>query len=496
MRPILIFLTLLLFATCVPQAHAQRAFSEETQVFRDVRDGVFTVYSEYGKGTGFLVSADGLVVTNAHVLSTSDRIRVVLDPGLKVEATIVHADEKKDLAILRVHTSFVHDRPVLALSDGADGYVEVGERVLAIGSPLNQDRVLTSGIVSKVEEGAIIADVNINPGSSGGPLLNLASDVVGINTFGDVAARGQGLAGSISVRELHRVLEKARTKLDTAEEPSTAKYPCMPDRAYPVRALQDAVTRFDYVSSFEEEEHVFGRPGRTKSDHARGASGAQPFRMELGGFEILVFTPPRLYYVVKRREIDRAERAGRRSEEAREDADVFGDLREWGQYAGGWTPTVMFVVMPKLGQTGSSVFGNIISGIASGITGISTGSHSELEFKGDVAEFDLYEDGEMVSDLQRGVTWIPLDFSTGGFYSASGKDLARMGVFQYSAEDFAVDENGLWPDIDVFVRSSDEDAPRRMTLPPGVVEAIHADFDEYRWSLQAAQAPLVVKGAN
>ena len=124
-----------------------------------------TVWSATGHGSGFLVDSSGLIATNEHVIGTSEYAAVQLSPTVKVSARIVVANANKDVAILAVNPSFEGIRPVRLgyARDGKPPAVE-GQQVFTIGSPLNQRKVMTSGIVGRVEPRAIISDVNINHG--------------------------------------------------------------------------------------------------------------------------------------------------------------------------------------------------------------------------------------------------------------------------------------------------------------------------------------------
>ncbi len=138
-------------------------------------------------GSGVIIDkAKGYVVTNYHVVKDADRILVRLGPGDDVSARLVGADPKTDLAVLQVRASLK-----VQAEWGDSDQLDIGDWVLAIGSPLGFDHSVTAGIVSATErndvriadyESFIQTDAAINPGNSGGPLINLAGKVVGINT--------------------------------------------------------------------------------------------------------------------------------------------------------------------------------------------------------------------------------------------------------------------------------------------------------------------------
>src|SRR5579863_2888387 len=159
-----------------------RKVDELTAMFQEYQKSVVTVWSEIGHGTGFVVDAKGLVVPNQHVIGPSELISVKFDEKRKVAAARLAVDPEKDVAILWVDLSAFPEAvvaPIAKPGNGQDTVVE-GERVFTIGSPLSQRKILTSGIVSKVEPASIISDININPGNSGGPLFNSLGQVVGI----------------------------------------------------------------------------------------------------------------------------------------------------------------------------------------------------------------------------------------------------------------------------------------------------------------------------
>uniref|UniRef100_A0A8D2CS86 HtrA serine peptidase 4 n=1 Tax=Sciurus vulgaris TaxID=55149 RepID=A0A8D2CS86_SCIVU len=142
-------------------------------------------------GSGFIVSEDGLIVTNAHVLTNQQRIQVELQSGAQYEATVKEVDHKLDLALIKIEPNT--DLPVLLLGRSSD--LRAGEFVVALGSPFSLQNTVTAGIVSTTQRGGkelglkdsdmdyIQTDAIINHGNSGGPLVNLDGDVIGINTL-------------------------------------------------------------------------------------------------------------------------------------------------------------------------------------------------------------------------------------------------------------------------------------------------------------------------
>jgi len=137
-------------------------------------------------GSGFIIDASGLVVTNNHVIADADEINVILNDGTKLKATLVGKDNKSDLALLRVHA----DQPIKAVKFGDSDKLRLGEWVIAIGNPFSLGGSVTAGIVSArnrdINSGPydnyIQTDAAINRGNSGGPLFNLNGEVIGVNT--------------------------------------------------------------------------------------------------------------------------------------------------------------------------------------------------------------------------------------------------------------------------------------------------------------------------
>src|SRR5580658_5210275 len=154
------------------------------------RDFFFQVFPQKGIGSGFIINAEGDILTNNHVVSGSRNVTVTLFGDTKqYKATVVGLDRRSDLAILHIKA----DRRLPFVHLGNSDNLLVGQKVLAIGNPFGLEGTLTTGIVSSLGrtirgenertlEGLIQTDAAINPGNSGGPLLDSAGNVVGINT--------------------------------------------------------------------------------------------------------------------------------------------------------------------------------------------------------------------------------------------------------------------------------------------------------------------------
>lgn len=167
-------------------------------------------------GSGFIISADGYIVTNNHVVEGADKIRVSLEGANghnTLEATLVGFDEETDIALLKVKS----DKPLPFLRFGDSDKARVGEWMLAIGNPFGLDHSVTAGILSakgrNIHAGPfdnfLQTDASINPGNSGGPLLDMNGDVIGINTA--IIASGQGIGFAIPSSMASRIVEQIKS---------------------------------------------------------------------------------------------------------------------------------------------------------------------------------------------------------------------------------------------------------------------------------------------
>ena len=161
----------------MPFGHGQRGGQQESQVV-------------HASGSGFIVSKDGLILTNNHVVADANKVTVILSDRREFDAKVVGRDPTTDVAVIKIDA---HDLPTVPLGD--DNTARVGDWVLAIGNPLGLDFTVTQGIVSAKDRGGfaglydskyavvdyIQTDAPINPGNSGGPLVNVHGEVIGMN---------------------------------------------------------------------------------------------------------------------------------------------------------------------------------------------------------------------------------------------------------------------------------------------------------------------------
>jgi serine protease Do len=185
--------------------HQQRRKSVPDQEEEEVPRGV---------GSGFIISADGYVMTNAHVVDGADEVYVTMTDKREFKAKIIGSDKNTDVALVKIEGS---NLPRLTM--GTSDKIRVGEWVIAIGSPFGLDNTVTAGIISaKARDIAgeylplIQTDVAVNPGNSGGPLINMRGEVVGINS--QIFSRSGGYMGisfAVPIDEAMRVVDQLKT---------------------------------------------------------------------------------------------------------------------------------------------------------------------------------------------------------------------------------------------------------------------------------------------
>ncbi|HHP7230521.1 MAG TPA: HhoA/HhoB/HtrA family serine endopeptidase [Xenococcaceae cyanobacterium] len=178
---------------------------------------------ERGTGSGFIISQDGRLITNAHVVEGSKTVKVTLRDGQIHQGEVVGVDPVTDVAVLKIDAT---NLPTVTLGKAEN--LTPGEWAIAIGNPLGLDNTVTVGIISAIDRSSsqvgvpdkrvrfIQTDAAINPGNSGGPLLNAQGEVVGINTA--IRADAQGLGFAIPIETAQRIADQLFTK-GKAEHP-------------------------------------------------------------------------------------------------------------------------------------------------------------------------------------------------------------------------------------------------------------------------------------
>lgn len=415
---------------------------DEGAVYRQVKDSVFKVLSESGHGSGFLVDSSGLIATNHHVVFDSDYLAVLVRPGHKYPAKAVALDELNDIAILQIHPSVVESLSPLPLAadDPANPPVTVGERVVAIGSPFATETILTSGLVSKVEQGAIYSDVSINPGNSGGPLFSLRGEVIGINTFGLGTSASGGVAGIVRIHLAHALLDHARSL--AVEPPPPDLLPVEASFTFPADQLRAEVMRTDF--------------------------DPKDYHVEAGKFDVQLVTPVLVASLQAQEEREAA--AFRSKRNKKKDTKTFEGVDyfyEWRRYAGDYRPVVTIQAVPEIRMTTGSVFAVALVGNA---------APQRYRFKADFDKMELWRGNVLIQPIWPRRQANVINYQSG---LVSMKDVGFYGTYEYPPEAF---KPGAALTLKVWKQG--EPTPIVKTLSNPTQTRVWTDFDHYFQGLE------------
>jgi S1-C subfamily serine protease len=394
-------------ASDLPNAESARKVDDLTRMFQKYQKSVVTVWSEIGSGTGFIVDSAGLILTNQHVIGPSELNSVQFDSKRKVAAKLLAFDAERDVAVLYADLSAfpgVAVAPLAAARPGRELAVE-GERVFTIGSPLGLKKIITSGIVSKVESRAIISDVNINHGNSGGPLFNSLGEVIGITAFLVPGGNGPGVAGVIRIDQAFPVLEQGRKKMKGASLPSAKLLPVEPGDPYPIDSLKE-----------------IARPERLDSKR---------YIFTEGGFDVALGTPVLEYALrtgASRAAAEQKEKRTRKRSEfgsSQSQFEPLQDLHEWAEYTGEYKPVLLVQAAPQLRETVMSALEREIAPQAE-LFGL--GGAPRMKFKTDFYRMKLLCGGKEVEPIQPGKAATVLN-AHNSFVNVT--DATYVGIYSY-----------------------------------------------------------------
>jgi len=422
----------------LPATSSPKGSGDLTELFKRLKNTVVTVKSESGHGTGFFVDAKGLVLTNQHVVSDSEYLAVQFDREHKVPAKLVAADPEKDVALLWVNMAAFPNAAVAPLYHGTDGApVQEGERVFTIGSPLTLDKIITTGIVSKVEAHTVMSDIRISPGSSGGPLFNGAGQVIGLTTFGTEG--GGGVSGIVRVEEALGLLEQNRGKA-AGPPPSATRLPVEPLTPYPIEGLKSALQpeKFD----------------------------PRPYYLSAGDFNIALSTPPFDYREQEEQRL-RAERTknqrNKKQQNTTENQQDSDSPKAWEEEAGAHPAVLTIYVVPRPKESFSSALGRSFNMNAA----------AKLKFKSDFQRMKLFCGGKEVEPIHPGR--VPLTVSIQN-RAVKMEDSTYKGIYTYGPE--AVTPN--CGEVKLEIYSSKSSAPVTKAFDETSIRHIWADFDAFR----------------
>ena len=361
-----------------PSIEPARKVDDLTLMFQKYQKSVVTVWSEIGSGTGFIVDSAGLVMTNQHVIGPSELISVQFDAKRKVAAKVLAFDAERDVAVLYADLSAFPGAvaaPIAKTHAGREIAVE-GERVFTIGSPLGLKKIITTAIVSKVEDRAIISDVNIiNHGNSGGPLFNSLGEVIGITTFSVPGRDGPGLTGIVRIDQTLPTLEQARKKMRELSLPSARLLPVEPTDPYPLGSIKEAIRS--------------------------GKFDRKPYAFTVGSFDVELRTPVLEYELQEEVGITAAEEKDQRTRQHKDSIqntfDPLQDLREWNEYVGAHKPVLLVRAEPHLRETLLSGLGRELTPAIMRYTG-----GARMKFRADFYRMKLLCGAKEVEPIQPG----------------------------------------------------------------------------------------------
>ena len=422
-------------------APAGRATDELSAQFKHLQNTVVTVLGEEGSGTGFLIEPRGLIVTNQHVVGKSEFISVQFDPKRKVRATLLASDAQKDVAVLWANLSGIPEAVTAALPDKKEAPVIEGERVMTIGSPLSQRKILTTGVVSKVEQRAIISDIRIDHGNSGGPLFNSLGQVVGITTFGQNGG-GAGVSGIVRIEEAAQAIQEARNKMKTASSPIPDLLPVEPETNYPIDALKKTLAqkKFDY----------------------------KPYRFNAGDYWVYLITPPLKYYAEEQGKIQASQSRNKRNKQAssNDDSEAQDDLKSWGEYVGEYKPILTIRALSQLRETSGSMWKRSMLGPAVAAT---------VRFKTDFYRMKLKCGDKEVQPIHPGKFDIAFDERNIRVHLT---DEAYAGYYTYPPD--AVSPSCGQVTLELYAQKTSAAPTAVKVLDANTVNRIWTDFEPYR----------------
>jgi len=434
----------------------KRRVSEAAELFKTLRNGVVTIEGELAAGSGFVFDARGLVLTNHHVIEDTNDIRVRFDKKTAVRARLIAKDVERDLAVLQINLAAFADSHVLPLAktDGTEPAVIVGEHVFSIGSPANQDKILTAGIVSKIETRSIISDISFGKGSAGGPLFNSVGEVVGITTFRVEEREGlkkddvkdSDFAGIIRIEVAEPLIAKAREIVGTKGKPSAEMMPYLPDGLFPIETIKNSLRS----SSFTAGQYV----------------------SDVKDYQVRYMTPVYKFYMIEKDRIESLKiRERRNKSKGKLDAgEMFKDLRVWKEYAGELAPGVDILALPETTATMKSM-------ALSAITNMTVGYSTPLDhkYKADFSQMKLLCDGKEITPVRRTKTEIARDLQN---YYKTKKRYTYAGVYTYPYEVFAP---GRCTEMVVHVFSEEDiETPIVSTVTDTIKNRIWNDFADFR----------------
>jgi S1-C subfamily serine protease len=425
---------------------------ELTDLFKKYQNSVVTVWSDFGHGTGFIVDAEsGLILTNHHVVGATEYAAVQFDEKRKVEAKVVAFDVDADIAVLCANLEAFPEAIAAPLAKPIGRpAVSEGDRVFTIGSPLNQRKIMTSGLVSKIEARVILSDIRINHGNSGGPLFTMNGTVVGLTTFIDEDGAGEGISGIVRIEQAKLLLERARTKMRDMKTPTARLLPVEPAVTFPVDALKSSLE----ARKFDESPYVFRQ----------------------GDYDVAIDTPILVYQVNERYRLkEMAQKEKRTTRTARAIKGTFrplDDFKNWADSLGAYKPVIHIEASPRLGRD---------IGLKFDSKRLKNPNAMRLKFKTDFYRMKLFCGTQEIEPITPGKGPMEIDYHTQSYEIS---DATFRGFYTYPYDAISPECSSVT--LQLF-SEKEPDKPVIKVLDAKTVERVAADFKPYRETLKESR---------
>ena len=445
-RPTILFVTatiLTLFSGTLPGQLVPTIAYDYSGLYEQLSPSIVRIENDTGHGSGFLIDGEGLIVTNHHVVANTRHLAVQLSTLVKVPAEIVTLSSRYDLAILKVHNKHTENITALDLiSSDDEKRLSPGVPVVAFGSPLSLKFLATQGIISKVESNILLGDFLIEPGNSGGPLVNLDGKVVGVNTFGV-----SDVSGAVRAHLLRNILD--RLDQETVEQISVSAepFPQLSRRRYPPELLKVKVLK--------------------------GGLESGEYEYDAGKFTVSIFSPVVVGKLATQNELlqakNRYRRRGRKIHDSSYQA-IDEPFYDWHRtVSDSLEMGVTVYVEPKYGQTTGSLIG--------GILGASLGAQNVrqvYEFKGEFYKVEIFRDGTELTPVRPGRQIIE---NTLRGPLSSFVDEAYAGKYVFDPRDFLSGEEFVFS---IYNARTPEKAHHTQVLKSNskIIRRIRSDFRE------------------
>jgi len=366
-----VFLILLFPAVLAAQVVAY----DFSPLYENASPAVVQIITDDGSGSGFLVTPFGHIATNFHVIRNSRYLAVQFHDGRKARGEVIAVNTKYDMALLKVNSSLVRGiRPLQLLPENHDSTVKVGIPVVALGSPLNQKFLMTQGILSKVEDETLLGDFLLQAGNSGGPLLNMNGQVLGINTFGE-----GNISGAVRIDTLRDLLKTDDIWKSVQTEPSSKLLPSVSAVRYPVEILNAKVLKepLNWMA----------------------------YRFKAGDFSVTAITPVLIGKLQSLAGRIHEENPHARRIQSIPDPHSIRDepYYEWHRATeSALDYAVTFDIRPNTGLLNRSRFSTLTSPLDPFLSLFGKGRPRDIEFKGEFLDFRVYRDGKLVEPVLPG----------------------------------------------------------------------------------------------